>query len=1089
MKRVYIVVCLSVFMLVSMTPAFTYGGQVSGQVVIPASDMGWEPSLFGMKVRVEGTDIQSEVDQSTGEFTLSDVPEGMITLLLVEDSQDAFTQSSKRAEVEVGVVPITGVSFDLVYHWQELGGYPSQWGETGYGEWSAHFVSDQTGFILFRVRGEGIDPERVELYRTLDSGTTWEEIGHWLYGAPTYPSFVNRIFYFSDQNHGVVEAMIDTNPDPDVVWYSIQGVLYTADGGTTWSYKDFPNPSDPDASGVIGIHLFTQIDAAHWIAAGQNAGTGSYGLPNFDVIWETTDYGENWAISTYWQQDNGACTGLGANTDGKAIAFFTPYDASERRRALRDMSGTWTVTSDDSIVTNSGYGPADVPMVSDTAWVSNSNQASQDAGLYQSQDAGLNWIKISDALLQYMDFASENKGFALAGGPAYVSYDGGITWLYQSGGGGLCCGGNQIWAFDTIHTTWQEGGAGDPNGESQLFSYNEPWEANFEVIPGISLKDSYVESGDAEVPVGSYTFFNHGPVPIVVEKLSLRAAGVGNLQCGVSVVGLWQDQNANGYADGEDTLLDSGTYDDGIVELSCGNLVLEQYVPVHVLVTYDFVENLFSDLIYSCTLQAEDIVAKTQDTQTDIIPTAPPAYLLPGRQLTPGKTVFEDDFEAGLTNWTTDELDAPWAITDTDYISPNHSAYSFATRDDNNYGSENNLTLKVALDFSEDNEYALTFNHRYYFEPLIYGDVEISTDGGATWVDLVRYGDSSSGENTGGEFVNEVLDLTAYATEPEVLIRFQVDWTSTWYYNPEWFIDDVSVLINVSTALLGDEVAFDFGTNGLWHYNGTNWTSLTGWNPDGKMEEWAGGLAVDFGTYGLWNYDGSSWTWLAGWDPDDIEKYDTGLAVDFGTNGLWHYDGTDWTSLAVWNPDGNMEEWAGGLAVDFGTNGLWNYNGFLWTSLAGWDTYHIEKYCTGLAVDFGTYGLWRYDGSGWTNLSSWDPEGMRIWESGLAVDFGLNGLWNYDGSLWTNLASWDPDVIEAYGIGIAVDFNTYGLWYYDSSSWTSLAGWNPDGNIVEWTNGLAVDFGASYGLWNYDGSSWTNLAGWDPEEIINVDLY
>ena len=124
------------------------------------------------------------------------------------------------------------------------------------------------------------------------------------------------------------------------------------------------------------------------------------------------------------------------------------------------MSGTWTVTSDDSIVTNSGYGPADVPMVSDTAWVSNSNQASQDAGLYQSQDAGLNWIKISDALLQYMDFASKNKGFALAGGPAYVSYDGGITWLYQSGGGGLCCGGNQIWAFDTTHTTWHEGGLG-----------------------------------------------------------------------------------------------------------------------------------------------------------------------------------------------------------------------------------------------------------------------------------------------------------------------------------------------------------------------------------------------------------------------------------------------------------------------------------------------------------------------------------------------------------------------------------------------------------------------------------------------------
>ena len=36
------------------------------------------------------------------------------------------------------------------------------------------------------------------------------------------------------------------------------------------------------------------------------------------------------------------------------------------------------------------------------------------------------------------------------------------------------------------------------------------------------------------------------------------------------------------------------------------------------------------------------------------------------------------------------------------------------------------------------------------------------------------------------------------------------------------------------------------------------------------MEEWIGGLAADFGTYGLWNYDGSGWTSLAGWNPEDM---------------------------------------------------------------------------------------------------------------------------------------------------------------------------------------------------------------------------
>jgi hypothetical protein len=41
--------------------------------------------------------------------------------------------------------------------------------------------------------------------------------------------------------------------------------------------------------------------------------------------------------------------------------------------------------------------------------------------------------------------------------------------------------------------------------------------------------------------------------------------------------------------------------------------------------------------------------------------------------------------------------------------------------------------------------------------------------------------------------------------------------------------------------------------------------------------------------------------------------------------------------------------------------------------------------------------------------------------------------------------------------------------------------------MVEWANGMAVDFGAQ-GLWNYNGTSWALLAGWDPEGMIDVDL-
>ena len=285
-----------------------------------------------------------------------------------------------------------------------------------------------------------------------------------------------------------------------------------------------------------------------------------------------------------------------------------------------------------------------------------------------------------------------------------------------------------------------------------------------------------------------------------------------------------------------------------------------------------------------------------------------------------------------------------------------------------------------------------------------------------------------------------------------------------------------------------DELAVDFSANGLWHYDGSSWTSLAGWNPDG-MVDWTGGLAVDFDTYGAWNYDGTTWSQLAGWNPEDGIAWNSGLAVDFGPNGLWNYDGSSWTNLAGWNPDG-MGEWTGGLAVNFGAAyGLWNYDGTTWTQLAGWEAEYGIAWNNGLAIDFGGNGLWYYDGSSWTSLAGWNPDGMVEWTGGLAVDFDTYGTWNYDGSSWTQLAGWNPeDDMVNWTDGLAVDFGSNGLWSYDGSSWTSLATWNPE-EMEAWANGLAVDFGASYGLWNYDGSSWTSLAGWNPDDMIDVDLY
>jgi len=76
---------------------------VSGQVVIPFSDMGYRPDIYGMKARVEGTEISADVtavgNKFNGEFTLNDVPTGAVTLLLIESSPQFRPEAGQRHRI------------------------------------------------------------------------------------------------------------------------------------------------------------------------------------------------------------------------------------------------------------------------------------------------------------------------------------------------------------------------------------------------------------------------------------------------------------------------------------------------------------------------------------------------------------------------------------------------------------------------------------------------------------------------------------------------------------------------------------------------------------------------------------------------------------------------------------------------------------------------------------------------------------------------------------------------------------------------------------------------------------------------------
>jgi hypothetical protein len=63
-------------------------------------------------------------------------------------------------------------------------------------------------------------------------------------------------------------------------------------------------------------------------------------------------------------------------------------------------------------------------------------------------------------------------------------------------------------------------------------------------------------------------------------------------------------------------------------------------------------------------------------------------------------------------------------------------------------------------------------------------------------------------------------------------------------------------------------IAIDYGSLGLWHYDGTNWTNLGGANPE-WLCVYSGKLVGDYGSQGLWEYNGTSWSQLGGADPDN----------------------------------------------------------------------------------------------------------------------------------------------------------------------------------------------------------------------------
>ncbi|MBN2391400.1 MAG: hypothetical protein JXR84_11785 [Anaerolineae bacterium] len=145
--------------------------------------------------------------------------------------------------------------------------------------------------------------------------------------------------------------------------------------------------------------------------------------------------------------------------------------------------------------------------------------------------------------------------------------------------------------------------------------------------------------------------------------------------------------------------------------------------------------------------------------------------------------VFLDDGESGMDNWT---ADSPWNLTVVDSHSPSHS---WADSPGGDYTNNADVSLTSAgIDVSSLANPTLSFWTRYATEAG--GDycyVEVSTDGGGTWVNVATY----TGQNT--NWTNEQVGLRNFAGITNLRLRFRLVSDDSITYDG-WYIDDVRIL-------------------------------------------------------------------------------------------------------------------------------------------------------------------------------------------------------------------------------------------------------------------------------------------------------
>jgi hypothetical protein len=134
-------------------------------------------------------------------------------------------------------------------------------------------------------------------------------------------------------------------------------------------------------------------------------------------------------------------------------------------------------------------------------------------------------------------------------------------------------------------------------------------------------------------------------------------------------------------------------------------------------------------------------------------------------------------------------------------------------------------------------------------------------------------------------------------------------------------------------------------------------------------------LFSDFGSLGLWQWNGSAWSQINTLSPASMVASGSMLYGNFTGYGLWQWNGRAWRLINTLIPE-SMVASGSILYANFTGYGLWQWNGSAWRLINTLIPASMVASGPILYANFTGYGLWKWDGSAWSQVNTVIPAKM-----------------------------------------------------------------------------------------------------------------